>query len=190
MLFTYWNSAGLSIVSDDANPTFFPVSGGQLCITSQNTAQQWCGYEAVAAHVINNRDTLKIDCPAPASYPYMGSTIPLTIVNNVGDSPAGCNYFAYQIGCEPGNYCIGKGYENNRRENDNLALQYPKPGVPRLRVRQTNTARTVWRVSVADPEYGNSSVFTQMQGDWLEINIPNLANTVTSITLEASCFYY
>jgi hypothetical protein len=192
MIFTYWNSVGASIVSDDANPTFFPVSGGQLCATSKQTGQQWCGYESVAAHVTSNQDTLNIDCPSsiPAP-PDMSTTIPLNLLSNVGrtSSSAGCGYFAYQIGCQPGNYCLGKGYENNQRENDNLNLQYPllSPGA-RLRVRQTNTARTQWWVTLQDSVSGSSaSVYTQMQGNWLEVTVPD---TTTAITLEASCFYY
>jgi hypothetical protein len=191
MLFTHWNSAGLSILSDDANPTFFLVSGGQMCITSQNTAQQWCGYEAVAAHVTSNRDTLEIDCPTLASSSYMGATIPLNIRNNVPDGSTGCTYFAYQIGCEPGNFCLGKACENNQRENDYLVLQWPISGAPRLRVRQTNVGRTMWRVSIADPVFEGgaySTWITRHQGDWLEI--PYLLSTATSITLKASCHYY
>jgi hypothetical protein len=192
MIFTYWNSVGASIVSDDANPTFFPVSGGQLCATSQRTGQQWCGYESVAAHVTSNQDTLNIDCPSSIpALPDMSTAIPLNLLSNVGrtSSSAGCDYFAYQIGCQPGNYCLGKGYENNQRENDNLNLQYPplSPGA-RLRVRQTNTARTQWRVTLQDSVSGSTaSVYTQMQGNWLEVTVPD---TTTAITLEASCFYY
>jgi hypothetical protein len=69
MIFTYWNSVGASIVSDDADSTFFPVFGGQLCATSQRTGQQWCGYESVAAHVTSNQDTLNIDCPSSIPTP-------------------------------------------------------------------------------------------------------------------------
>ncbi|GAB7329243.1 hypothetical protein MBLNU13_g01053t1 [Cladosporium sp. NU13] len=39
MIFTYWDDVGAGIVSDDAKPTFFPVSGGQLCANSQRTGQ-------------------------------------------------------------------------------------------------------------------------------------------------------
>jgi hypothetical protein len=192
MIFTYWSSVGASIVSDDANPTFLPVSGGQVCATSQRTGQQWCGYETVAAHVTSNADYLYIDCPSSIpSPPDMSIAIPLNLLNNVGrtSSSTGCNYFGYQIGCEPGNYCLGKGYENNQGENDNLNLQYPliSPGA-RLRVRQTDTARTQWRVTLQDSQSGStSSVYTQMQGSWLEVTVPD---TTTAITLEASCFYY
>jgi hypothetical protein len=63
IIFTYWDSVGAVIYSDDANPTFFPVSGGQLCATSSQTGTQWCGYETVAAHLTANSDTLSIDCP-------------------------------------------------------------------------------------------------------------------------------
>jgi hypothetical protein len=188
MLFTYWNSAGLSIVSDDANPTFFPVSGGTLCAVSSQTGIQWCGVETVTTNLISNGDTLTFTCPAPAKPPDMSNTIPLQINSNVNPSPAPCSYFAYQIGCEPGNFCLGRGYENNQRENDNLALQYPvlSPGA-RLRVRQTDVARTEWRVSVTDPTAGYSVVYTQLQGNWLEISVPS---TAASIALEASCYYY
>ena len=192
MIFTYWDSVGAVIVSEDANPTFFPASGGQLCATSQRTGQQWCGYETVTAHITSDSDSLNIDCPPPSPpSPDMSTTIPLNLQSNVGrtSSSAGCNYFAYQIGCEPGNYCLGKGYENNRGENNNLNLLYPmlSPGA-RLRVRQTNTARTQWRVTLQDSQsVVTSSVYTQMQGDWLEINVPD---ATTAITLEASCFYY
>ena len=179
-------------MSDDANPTFFPVSGGQLCATFQQTGQQWCGYETVAAHVSSNYGLLYIDCPGPTPpLPDMSTSIPLYLRNNVNrnSGSAGCDYFAYQIGCEPGGYCLGKGFENNQRENDNLNLQYPllSPGA-RLRVRQTNTARTTWRVTLQDSQSGSTSMeYTQMQGSWLDVTVPG---TTTSITLEASCFYY
>jgi hypothetical protein len=192
MIFTYWDSVGAGIVSDDANPTFFPVSGGQLCATSQRTGQQWCGYEIVTTHITSNFDILNIDCPSliPAS-PDMSTAIPLYLRNNVDrtSSSSGCNYFAYQIGCQPGNYCLGKGYENNQGENNNLNLQYPllSPGA-RLRVRETDTARTQWRVTLQDSQSGSTtSVYTQWQGSWLEATVPD---TTTAITLEASCFYY
>lgn len=168
------------------------MSGGQLCATSQRTGQQWCGYETVAAHVTSNGDSLNIDFPSSIpSPPYMSTAIPLALLGNVGRTSfsAGCDYFAYPIGCQPGNYCLGKGYENNQRENDNLNLQYPllSPGA-RLRVRQVNTAKTQWRVTLQDSQSGStSSVYTQTQGNWLEVTVPD---TTTAITLEASCFYY
>lgn len=110
----------------------------------------------------------------------MTTTIPLYLRSNVGSSPAGC---------EAGNYCFGKGYENNRGENGNLALLYPVLGDgARLRVRQTNTARTSWRVTIQDSVVGQTSVvYSQFQGDWLEVGV---LGTATSITLEALCFYY
>ena len=154
MFFTYWDSVGAVLYSDDANPTFFPVSGGQLCAMSSQTGTQWCGYETVAAHLLANFDTLNIDCPdGIPNPPDMSTTIPLYLNSNVGQSSstASCNYFAYQIGCEPGNFCLGKGYENNRGENNNLNLQYLVLSTgARLRVRQTNVVRTHWRGTLQD----------------------------------------
>lgn len=160
-----------------------------MCITSSQTGQFWCGYDGVPTQVINNFDTLTIDCPRPRVLPDMTTTIPLYLRSNVGSSPSGCGYFAYQIGCEAGNFCLGKGYENNRGENNNLALLYPVlADGARPRVRQTNTGRTSWRVTIQDSVVGQTSVvYDQFQGDWLEVGV---LGTASSITLEASCFYY
>jgi hypothetical protein len=185
--FTSSYVGGLSIVSDDANPTFLADSGGQMCITSQHTGQQWCGEETVEVHVTSNNDNLNIDCPTLASPPDMSATIPLSIQVNVFDEEKECDYFAYQIGCEPGNFCLGEGYENKRHENNRLELRWPVSGAPRLRVRQIGTARTKWQVILADSTngYGNL-VFYQSQGDWLDI--PYLYDTARSISLYASCY--
>ncbi|GAB7329244.1 hypothetical protein MBLNU13_g01054t1 [Cladosporium sp. NU13] len=121
----------------------------------------------------------------------MSTSIPLDLRSNVDrtSSSAECNHFAYQIGCQPGNHCLGKVYENNQRENDNLNLQYLllSPGA-RLRVRQSETTRTQWRVTLQDSQFGTTiSVYTRMQGDWLGVTV---ADTTTALTMEASCFYY
>jgi hypothetical protein len=187
LLFTSSYVGGLSIVSDDANPTFLAVSGGQMCIISQHTGQQWCGYGTVEVHVTSNHDNLNVDCPTLASSPDMSATIPLSIEVNIFDDEKECDYFAYQIGCEPGNFCLGQGYENKLHENNRLELRWPVAGAYRLRVRQIGTARTKWRVIIGDSTYGYGNlVFHQSQGDRLVI--PDLHDTAGYISLYASCY--
>jgi hypothetical protein len=194
MIFTNWSSAKLTIVSDNANPTFFPISGGTLCATSQQTGQQWCGVETVTTHHASNFDTLSLNCSAPPQPPDMSNTIELGIHNNFVDrfdgfapGSAVCNHFAYQIGCEPGNFCLGRGYENNQHENDYLGLRFPmlEPGA-RLRVRQTDVAVTTWRVSLLISTYSYTAQLRQTtyQGEWLVIHVPN---TAARVSIDASC---
>lgn len=160
-----------------------------MCVTSSQRSRIWCPYDGVTTQVTSNYDTLAIDCPRPPGLPEVTRTIPLRTLSNVGSSPAGCNCFAYQIGCESGNCCLAKGYENNRGEKNSLDLVYPVlEKRARLRVRQTNTARTSWRVTIQDSVVGHTSaVYDQFQRSWLEVRV---SGTATWIALEASCFYY
>lgn len=190
MAFTQHDSIGISLKSETAEPAFFPVAGGILCVTSQQTSEQWCGYGAVTAYATMNREVLNVNCPfdpARPPLPDLTNNIPINI--RVGNL---CYYYAVQIGCEEaeGAYCLGKGFENVYPPNPTASMQYPKlsPGA-RLRVRVVGMARNEWQVQYVDSQgvSGNAAIFQQWQGNWLELVVPDDA---TGINLQATCYYY
>ena len=128
------------VYSDDANPSFEPVSGGQLCVTSSTTGSQWCGYdEPVVVPDVSDNDfqggqicvTSSVTKISSCGYDVVtardivqGDRILVTFPDPRPPAPdmqnnipvrmaiAGspCGNFAVQIGCEQGMYCSGYGY--------------------------------------------------------------------------------
>lgn len=188
MAFTQHDSSGISLLPEDMNPTFYPVAGGRICVKSQQTGEEWCGDgpSPVTARPTRQLEDLDIDCPGPRpGSPDLANTIPLNI--RVGSA---CAFFAVQIGCEEGQYCLGQGFENIWPPRPNAFLQYPVlPQAARLRVRVTDTARNEWRVQFvnSDSSLGSFADYSQCQGNWLDISVPSDAR---GINLEMACYSY
>lgn len=188
MAFTQHDSLGMSLYPEDMNPTFYPIAGGRICVRSQQTGQEWCGDGPgpVMARPTMQLEGLDIDCPGPRpGSPDLTNNIPLNI--RVGRA---CAFFAVQIGCEEGQYCLGQGFENIWPPRPNAYLQYPVlPQAARLRVRVAETARNEWRVQFvnSDSSLGPFADYSQCQGNWLDITVPSDAR---GINLEMTCYSY
>lgn len=176
------------IVWADHATTVQLAGGGPLCLFSRDTGARICDYDAVSFFADRNGESWDVECPEPRPpSPDMTNSLTVNIRANDGNSPENCNYLAYQIGCEDGNFCAGKGYDGVVENINNFNIPYPMLSpLPRLRFRMVGVGRTQWTVNFRSNNAIQFWYTSYMpQGNWFEVP---MTTDFARVEILASCF--
>lgn len=193
IIFLSSSTTDASVYSNNPYSTYQQIYGGQTCVTSVDTGQQWCSEgDNVTAEVTRSREILNIDCPGPRPpLPPKTKDIPLHITLGQSGS-ATCDGLVMQIGCEPGNYCFGRTYDIYWGEQTNSWSYFRYPQVApkaRIRARFAGVARVGWWIYV---DGVNVARVSTPHGQWLDATqyMPDAQYPANiSIQLDATCFF-
>lgn len=165
------------VYSYDANPSFEPVSGGQLCVTSSTTGRHRRDHdEPVTVPDVSDNDYLAVSCPDPRR------PQPPTKINVMACIGVSCPNVAYQTGCENGLFCTGYAYGGGWRfDSFRLSGDLDPPARFRVKILGNEFGSAIWQVAFSGEA---ASSFIQLKYQWLELAVPNSAS---SIDLSPEC---